>query len=78
MVRGASNPRTAGTRGDSCRSAHPPFPEDPFALLEHGTIEGIELIPWGSNYTFAALLRGADGTCCYGVYQPRRSEMPLR
>ena len=35
-----------------------PFPEDPFPLLLHGTIEGIELIPWGSNYTFAALLRG--------------------
>jgi hypothetical protein len=55
-----------------------PFPEDPFPLLERGTIEGIELIPWGSNYTFAALLRGDDGTCCYGVYKPRRGEVPLR
>jgi hypothetical protein len=55
-----------------------PFPEDPFPLLERGTIEGIELIPWGSNYTFAALLRAADGACCYGVYKPRRGELPLR
>ncbi|HLZ29864.1 MAG TPA: SCO1664 family protein [Chloroflexota bacterium] len=59
-------------------SERAPFPEDPFALLQRGTIEGIELIPWGSNYTFAALLRGADGTCCYGVYKPRRGEVPLR
>jgi hypothetical protein len=55
-----------------------PFPEDPFPLLEHGVIEGIELIPWGSNYTFAALLRGESGSCCYGVYKPRRGEVPLR
>jgi uncharacterized repeat protein (TIGR03843 family) len=55
-----------------------PFPEDPFPLLERGTIEGIELIPWGSNYTFAALLRDENGTCCYGVYKPRRGEVPLR
>src|SRR3954462_15225982 len=55
-----------------------PFPEDPFTLLLHGTIEGIELIPWGSNYTFAAVLRGDDGACCYGVYKPRRGEVPLR
>jgi hypothetical protein len=55
-----------------------PFPEDPFPLLEHGTIEGIELIPWGSNYTFAALLTGEDGSRCYGVYKPRRGEVPLR
>lgn len=59
-------------------SERAPSPDDPFALLEQGTIEGIELIPWGSNYTFAALLRGADGACCYGVYKPRRGEVPLR
>jgi hypothetical protein len=55
-----------------------PFPEDPFALLEHGTIEGIELIPWGSNYTFAALVTSEDGSRCYAVYKPRRGEVPLR
>lgn len=55
-----------------------PFPEDPFALLERGTIEGIELIPWGSNYTFAALIVAKSGERCYGVYKPRRGEVPLR
>jgi uncharacterized repeat protein (TIGR03843 family) len=55
-----------------------PFPEDPFGLLERGTIEGIELIPWGSNYTFAALLTAEDGARCYAVYKPRRGEVPLR
>jgi uncharacterized repeat protein (TIGR03843 family) len=55
-----------------------PFPEDPFPFLERGTIEGIELIPWGSNYTFAALVRADDGQCCYAVYKPRRGEVPLR
>jgi hypothetical protein len=59
-------------------SEHAPFPEDPFALLEHGNIEAVELIPWGSNYTFAALLVGQDGARCYGVYKPRRGEVPLR
>lgn len=55
-----------------------PFPRDPFPLLERGAIEGIELIPWGSNYTFAALLRGEAGAFCYAVYKPRRGEVPLR
>ena len=56
-----------------------PFPEDPFDLLENGRIEGIELIPWGSNYTFATVLKGyAQEQRCYGVYKPRRGEVPLR
>jgi hypothetical protein len=55
-----------------------PYPDDPFALLEHGTMEAVELIPWSSNYTFAALLVGDDGARCYGVYKPRRGEVPLR
>src|SRR5438105_9956292 len=59
-------------------SERAPFPEDPFLLLEHGTFQGIELIPWGSNYTFAALLTGEDDSRCYAVYKPRRGEVPLR
>ncbi len=59
-------------------SERAPFPEDPFALLDRGNIEAIELIPWGSNYTFAALLVGDGGARCYGVYKPRRGEVPLR
>jgi hypothetical protein len=59
-------------------SERAPFPEDPFPLLERGTIDSIELIPWGSNYTFAALVIGAEGERCYAVYKPRRGEVPLR
>jgi hypothetical protein len=59
-------------------SERAPYPDDPFALLEHGTMDAVELIPWGSNYTFAALLVGDDGSRCYGVYKPRRGEVPLR
>jgi hypothetical protein len=55
-----------------------PYPDDPFALLEQGTMQAVELIPWGSNYTFAALLVADDGSSCYGVYKPRRGEVPLR
>jgi phosphoinositide 3-/4-kinase-like protein len=56
-----------------------PFPQDPFLLLERGTIQGVELIPWGSNYTFAALVRDERaGGFCYAVYKPRRGEVPLR
>ena len=56
-----------------------PFPEDPFDLLENGHIEGVELIPWGSNYTFATVLKGFEQEQrCYGVYKPRRGEVPLR
>src|SRR5581483_3981492 len=41
-------------------------------------MQAVELIPWGSNYTFAALLVGDDDSRCYGVYKPRRGEVPLR
>jgi hypothetical protein len=59
-------------------SERAPYPDDPFALLEQGTMQAVELIPWGSNYTFAALLVGEDGSRCFGVYKPRRGEVPLR
>src|SRR5438445_3272983 len=77
--RATRNPKISATVAPALLMSEPaPFPEDPFSLLEHGTIEGIELIPWGSNYTFAALLRAADGATCFGVYKPRRGEVPLR
>jgi hypothetical protein len=47
-------------------------------LLKHGAIEKIELIPWGSNYTFAAALRSQAGETGLAVYKPRRGEAPLR
>ena len=55
-----------------------PPPDDPFAVLERGAFAGLELIPWGSNYTFAVLLRDTDGAACYAIYKPRRGEVPLR
>lgn len=55
-----------------------PFPDDPFPLLLRGSIEQVELIPWGSNYTFAAVLRGDGGDSCLAIYKPRRGEVPLR
>src|SRR5690606_34583588 len=36
-----------------------------------------ELIPWGSNYTFAAALVDQQGGRCLAVYKPRRGEAPL-
>ncbi len=65
-------------RPDAAASQPVPRPEDPFALLQRGAIEAVELIPWGSNYTFAARLRSARGRTCLAVYKPRRGEVPLR
>ncbi len=59
-------------------SHRPTPPDNPLPLLRHGAIEAIELIPWGSNYTFAALVNGEDGSSCLAVYKPRRGEVPLR
>ncbi len=46
------------------------------ALLRDGEIVGLELIPWGSNYTFCATIRTGENECL-GVYKPRRGERPL-
>jgi hypothetical protein len=46
-------------------------------LLCQGTFGRLELIPWASNYTFAAPLSLPDGTCYVGIYKPRRGEIPL-
>ena len=45
-------------------------------LLCEGEFQGLELIPWASNYTFAATLVLPDLTYV-GVYKPRRGEIPL-
>lgn len=50
--------------------------EDVVHLLASGTMEGCELIPWGSNYTFAVRLV-CDGVAALGVYKPMRGEAPL-
>jgi hypothetical protein len=60
------------------QSPQPPrTPEEAERLLRQGEICGLELIPWASNYTFAATLALADGANYLGVYKPRRGEIPL-
>lgn len=55
-------------------------PHDPrvFELLGSGRIDHMELIPWGSNYTFAVIVGSEDGPRTLAVYKPRRGEVPLR
>lgn len=48
------------------------------SLLREGRIDGMELIPWGSNYTFAVVLRDEREGATLAVYKPRRGEVPLR
>lgn len=45
-------------------------------LLTSGEMSACELIPWGSNYTFAVRLE-CDGVSTLGVYKPLRGEAPL-
>jgi hypothetical protein len=45
-------------------------------LLASGKMTACELIPWGSNYTFAVRLE-CDGVATLAVYKPMRGEAPL-
>ncbi len=45
-------------------------------VLTSGEITASELIPWGSNYTFAVRIE-CDGCATLGVYKPLRGEAPL-
>lgn len=47
------------------------------ALLQRGHIVQCGLIPWGSNYTFLAIIDAAQAEPMLGVYKPRRGEAPL-
>ena len=46
-------------------------------LLATGTIVACEVIPWSSNYTFAARLTADGHPSFLAVYKPRRGEIPL-
>ena len=46
-------------------------------LLTCAEIAGSQLVPWGSNYTFAVLLETAGGTEHLAIYKPRAGERPL-
>ena len=51
--------------------------EEALRLLCQGEFGRLELIPWASNYTFAAPLSLPDGCRYVGIYKPRRGEIPL-
>ena len=46
-------------------------------LLTTGAVVGIKPIPWGSNYSFVAVLSDGRGPGLMSVYKPRRGEIPL-
>lgn len=50
--------------------------DDVLHILQSGGMTACELIPWGSNYTFAVRLE-CDGVSTLGVYKPMRGEAPL-
>jgi uncharacterized repeat protein (TIGR03843 family) len=62
-------PRQAVTLGAGDARAH--------ELLATGTVVGIKPIPWGSNYSFVAVLSDGRGPGLMTVYKPRRGEIPL-
>ena len=62
--------------GDPPTTWRPAPPPDVLELLSDGEIVGLELIPWGSNYTFCASIQAGDREIL-GVYKPRRGERPL-
>jgi uncharacterized repeat protein (TIGR03843 family) len=53
--------------------------DDAAKALRSWTIEQCQLVPWGSNYTFAVVLRDPVGACDdqIGIYKPRAGEAPL-
>lgn len=50
--------------------------EDALAVLQHGEITAAELVPWGSNHTFAVVLEHVSGQHL-GIYKPTAGERPL-
>lgn len=46
------------------------------AMLEHAEITAAELVPWGSNHTFAVALEHEDEQHL-GIYKPAAGERPL-
>jgi hypothetical protein len=51
--------------------------DDALTMLATAEIAGSELVPWGSNYTFAVLLSAADESEHLAIYKPRAGEAPL-
>jgi hypothetical protein len=55
-----------------------PLPEEvALDLLRQAEFSAARLIPWGSNYSFAVALEGADGRAQLAIYKPKSGEAPL-
>jgi hypothetical protein len=65
----AGEPRTFSTSSLS--------EDDALTTLATAEIAGSELVPWGSNYTFAVLLTADDDSEHLAIYKPRAGEAPL-
>jgi uncharacterized repeat protein (TIGR03843 family) len=50
---------------------------DALAMLESAEFSAAQLIPWGSNYSFAVALQPESGREQLAVYKPRAGEAPL-
>jgi hypothetical protein len=63
---------------DGAMSTPAPLTEaDTLSLLETAEFTASQLVPWGSNYTFAVALEDADGCRQLAIYKPRSGEAPL-
>ena len=51
--------------------------EEVCRLLREADLGECELVPWGSNYTFAVSLRTNDDASFLGIYKPHKGERPL-
>lgn len=72
---GADDPAPVLSNG-----AAPAWPRADAAALEtlrEAHITSCQLVPWGSNYTFAVVLQRGDGDETTGIYKPGRGEAPL-
>jgi len=51
--------------------------DEALALLEAAHITATELVPWGTNYTFAVALEAEGLPGHLAIYKPKRGERPL-
>jgi len=58
-------------------AARSPFDESVERTLASGEVVGVRPIPWGSNYSFIAVLSSGGSPEMLAVYKPRRGEVPL-
>lgn len=65
-----------GDNGDPQRLA-PLTEAEALDVLTTADISGAQLIPWGSNYTFAVALETNDARNVLAIYKPRAGEAPL-